>query len=343
MNTNKPVLVTGASGFIAIHCITQLLEQGYHVRGTLRTMNRESELRKTIAKFIQADDKLSFVKADLLEDAGWAAAVRGCDYVLHVASPFPLGAPNNENDLIRPAKEGTLRVLRAAAENNVKRVVLTSSNAAISAGHPPSKTHFDESDWSLPDSPTIDPYSKSKTLAERAAWEFMQSLPKGHPLELAVINPTLVLGPLPDTYQRTSGELIQQLMSGKLPGLARIQFSSVDVRDVAAAHLAAMTTPEAAGQRFLCAAEPFWVQELAVILNNHFGTRGYKVNTTILPSWVVYIVAIFIKPVRLTLRSLGRETSLDTSRIRSVLKWKPRNLEEMAVSMAESMIELKMI
>ena len=146
MNTNKPVLVTGASGFIAIHCIIQLLEQGYQVRGTLRSMSRENELRNTLAKFVQADDRLALVQADLLEDAGWADAVKGCDYVLHVASPFPLVIPKDENDLIRPAKEGTLRVLRAAAEQGVKRVVLTSSNAAISAGHPDSKTHFDESD-----------------------------------------------------------------------------------------------------------------------------------------------------------------------------------------------------
>lgn len=343
MQTNKPVLVTGASGFIAIHCIIQLLEQGYRVRGTLRSMNRENELRTTLAKFVQADDRLTFVQADLLADAGWADAVRGCDYVLHVASPFPLDAPKDENDLIRPAKEGTLRVLRAASENGVKRVVLTSSNAAVSAGHPREKTNFDESDWSLPDSPTIDPYSKSKTLAERAAWEFMNSLPKGHALELVVINPGLVLGPLPDTHQRTSGEFIQQLLSGKLPGLARIQFSCVDVRDVASAHLAAMTTPEAADQRFICIAEQFWVQEAANILNKHFGPRGYKVRTTLLPSWLVYVVAFFIKAVRPTLRSLDRETHVDTSRIRKILNWKPRNLEEMVVSMAESLIELKMV
>jgi len=343
MTPNKPVLVTGASGFIAIHCIIQLLEQGYHVRGTLRSMNREGELHKTLARFVQAYDRLTLVKADLLEDTGWAEAVRGCDFVLHVASPFPLETPKDENDLIRPAREGTLRVLRAAAENGVKRVVLTSSNAAISAGHPASKTHFDESDWSLPDSPTIDPYSKSKTLAERAAWEFMKNLPQGHPLELAVINPGLVLGPLPDTHQRTSGEFIQQLLSGKLPGLARLQFSCVDVRDVASAHLAAMVTPEAAGQRFLCVSEQFWIQEAAVILNKHFAARGYKIKMTILPSWLIYIVAVFIKPVRLTLRSLDKETHVDTSHIRKILNWKPRNLEEMVVSMAESLIELKMV
>ncbi|MEP6896799.1 MAG: NAD-dependent epimerase/dehydratase family protein, partial [Chloroflexota bacterium] len=180
MPTNKPVLVTGASGFIAIHCIIQLLEQGYRVRGTLRSMNRENELRATIARFVQADERLAFIQADLLKDDGWTEAVSGCDYVLHIASPFPFEVPEDENELIRPAKEGTLRVLRAAANNGVKRVVLTSSVAAISAGYPREKTHFDEKDWSLSDSPTIGAYPKSKTLAERAAWEFIKNLPPGY-------------------------------------------------------------------------------------------------------------------------------------------------------------------
>ena len=340
---DKPVLVTGASGFIAIHCIVQLLEQGHHVRGTLRSMSHADELRSTIAKFVQADERLEFVQVDLLEDAGWAEAVRGCDYVLHVASPFPLDQPKDENDLIQPAKEGTLRVLQAAAESGVRRVVLTSSNAAVAAGHPRSKTHFDESDWSLTDSPTIDPYSKSKTLAERAAWKFIKNLPQEQALELVAINPGLVLGPLPDPHQRTSGEMVYQLMSGKLPGLAHLQFSCVDVRDVASAHLAAMTTPEAAGQRFICIAQQFWFKEAAEILKRHFEPRGYKITTTVLPSWLVYLAAIFIKPARLTLRSLDQEIFSDTSRIRKTLNWKPRGLEEMLVSMAESMIELRLV
>ena len=343
MHTNKPVLVTGASGFIAIHCIIQLLEQGYSVRGTLRSLQRESELRSTLAKFVQADDRLTFVQADLLDDAGWAEAVRGCDFVLHVASPFPMEAPKNENDLIRPAKEGTLRVLRAAAENGVKRVVLTSSVAAIAAGHPDSKTHFDESDWSLPDSPTIDPYPKSKTLAESAAWDFMKNLPQGHPLELAVINPGYVLGPLPDTHQRTSGELIQQLMGGKLPGLARVQFSAVDVRDVAAAHLAAMIIPEAAGQRFACVNEQFWLYQAAEILKKHFSARGYKIPTMILPSWLVRVVAIFLPAARAVVNTIDRETFIDSTLIRKTLQWKPRSLEQTLVDMAESMIALKLV
>ena len=343
MKTNTPVLVTGASGFIAIHCIIQLLEQGYQVRGTLRSMSRENELRQTLAKFVQANDKLTFVQADLLADAGWAEAMQGCDYVLHVASPFPVEAPKDENDLIRPAKEGTLRVLRAAAEHGVKRVVLTSSVAAIAAGHPRAKTHFDEKDWSLPNSPTIESYPKSKTLAENAAWEFIKTLPQGHPLELVVINPGYVLGPLPDTHQRTSGELIKQLMGGTLPGLARVQFSGVDVRDVAAAHIAAMTTPEAAGQRFLCINEHFWLYEAAAILNKHFSARGYKIPTTILPSWLVRIVAIFLPPARSVLNTLDREVFTDSTLIRKTLNWKPRSLEQTLVDMAESTIELKLV
>lgn len=343
MRSDRPVLVTGASGFIAIHCIMQLLQQGYRVRGTLRSMNRAAELLQTLGRFVPEADRLELVPADLLDDAGWSVAVQGCDYVLHVASPFPLLRPQHEDDLIRPAREGTLRVLRAAAEQGVKRVILTSSNAAISAGHPASKTHFDESDWSPPDSPTIDPYSKSKTLAERAAWDFMRALPAGHPLELVAINPGYVLGPLPDTHQRTSGELVQQLMGGKLPGVARIQMTGVDVRDVAAAHLAAMITPEAAGQRFLCIGEVFWLREAALILQKHFGVRGYQIRTNVIPGWAVYLAALFIKPARLTLRSLNREATYDTSRIRTVLNWQPRGLEEILVAMAESLIELKML
>jgi len=269
--------------------------------------------------------------------------VSGCDYVLHVASPFPLEVPKNESDLIRPAKEGTLRVLRAAAEQAVKRVVLTSSVAAIAAGHPREKTHFDEKDWSLPNSPTIESYPKSKTLAESAAWEFMKNLPQGHPLELVVINPGYVLGPLPDTHQRTSGELIQQLMGGTLPGLARVQFTGVDVRDVAAAHITAMTTSEAAGQRFVCVNENFWLYQAAEILSRHFSARGYKVPTRIMPSWLVRIVAMFIPAARAVLNTLERETFIDSTLIRKTLNWKPRSLEQTLVDMAESMITLKLV
>jgi dihydroflavonol-4-reductase len=335
------VLVTGASGFIGIHCVIQLLAQGYPVRGTLRDLEREPELRATLLKFVDADDRLELVEADLLKDDGWEAAMQGCTYVLHVASPFPLREPENEDDLIRPAVEGTRRVLRAAATAGIRRVVLTSSVAAVAYGHGPGKHHFNESDWSNVHAP-VGAYIKSKTLAERAAWEFIQSLPEDHPLELAVINPGLVLGPLPDKHQRTSGELVMQLLKGQ-PGVARNHYNGVDVRDVAAAHLAAMTRPEAAGQRFICVGANFWMKDVAVILRKHFRSRGYNVRTLEIPSWIIRLLAVFDPTIRLTVSALDKWAEPSTERIRKALGWRPRSLEEMVVSMAESLIEMKMV
>ncbi len=341
MTQNTTVLVTGASGFVGIHCVAALLKEGYQVRGTVRSLAREAALRKTIEKFVDANDRLTLVEADLLKDAGWDKAVQGCDYVLHVASPFPLGEPKHEDDLIIPAREGTLRVLGAAAENKVKRVVLTSSVAAIAYGHPKEKTQFNENDWSMADSPTIAAYSKSKTLAERAAWDFVKSLDNG--MELATINPGLILGPLPDTHARTSGVLVQSLMLSTTPGLARMHFNAVDVRDVAAAHISAMTTPEAAGQRFVCVSDSFWIKDVALLLKDEYAEKGYKIKTNVFPNWIVRFVAIFSKEARATVDSLDRELFVDNSRIKEVLNWKPRDMKEMVLSMAESMIELEMV
>lgn len=337
------VLVTGASGFVGIHCVIALLKEGYQVRGTVRSLGREAALRKTVAKFVEADERFSLVEADLLNDAGWDAAVAGCEYVLHVASPFPLMEPKHEDDLIIPAREGTLRVLRAAAEKNVKRVVLTSSVAAVAYGHSKEKTQFDENDWSLADSPTISAYSKSKTLAERAAWDFVNNLPDDKKMELATINPGLILGPLPDTNARTSGVLVQSLMLSTIPGLARMHFNAVDVRDVAAAHIAAMITPEAAGQRFICVSDSFWMEDVAKLLKENYASRGYKVKTTVFPSWMVRIVAIFSTEARATVDALDEELNVDNTSIKEVLNWQPRDMKEMVLSMAKSMIELKMI
>ncbi|MEW5828782.1 MAG: aldehyde reductase [Chloroflexota bacterium] len=338
---NERVLVTGAGGFVAVHCIIQLLEQGYPVRGTLRDLEREPDLRATLSRFVDAGDRLELVEADLLEDEGWGAAMRGCAYALHVASPFPLREPENEDDLIQPAVDGTRRVLRAAAEAGVRRVVQTSSIAAVIYGHGPDKHYFTESDWSNTAAP-IGGYVRSKTLAERAAWEFVQHLPEAHPMELAVINPGWVLGPLPDTRQRTSGELILQLLKGQ-PGVARNHYNGVDVRDVAAAHLAAMTRPEAAGQRFICVGTNFWMKDAAVILREHFRSRGYNVRTNEIPSWLIRLLALFDPTIRLTVPSLDWWVEPSSERIRKVLGWRPRGLEEMIVSMAESLIELKVV
>ncbi|MBF6594841.1 MAG: aldehyde reductase [Thermaceae bacterium] len=335
MSDSSTVLVTGASGFVATHCIQQLLQQGHKVRGTLRSLDKEAALRKALGDIGYG---LEFVQADLQNDQGWNKAVEGCAYVLHVASPFPSNIPKHEDELIIPAREGTLRVLRAAEQGRVRRVVLTSSIAAIMSGHAERQRVFDERDWTNTEA-RIQPYPKSKTLAERAAWEFV----KGKKLELSVINPGLILGPSLDAHFPTSSEYIGKLMRREVPGVSRTSLFTVDVRDVAAAHLAALTTPEAAGGRFICIEGAHRFQEIALILQRHFAPQGYRIPTFEVPDLVVRLVALMDKTIRLTLDELGKEFSFSGQRTRAVLNWKPRPLEESVVAMAEGMIAHKLI
>jgi nucleoside-diphosphate-sugar epimerase len=287
---------------------------------------------------VDAADRLELVEADLLRDEGWAEAVAGCRFVWHVASPVPKELPEHEDELIVPAREGTLRVLRAAAEAGVERVVLTSSLAAVLSGHPPDGSRtFDEDDWSIPEN--CAPYEKSKTLAERAAWEFVGGLSGDRRLELAAINPGLVLGPILDSDSGTSGEAVRKLMAREFPGCPKLGWAPVDVRDVAAAHLAAMTTPAAAGKRFCCAIEFAWMREIAEILDRRFRASGYKVSTLPLPNLLVRLVALFDRTTRMVVPELGQRQDVSSARIRETLGWKPRSLEEMVVSMGETMIE----
>ncbi len=337
----KQVLVTGASGFIALHCIHQLLEQGYTVRGSLRSLTRENEVRATLKEMGSPVEKLSFVEADLLDDAGWPAAVKSCDYVLHVASPFPLGEPAHEDDLIIPAREGALRVLKAASDAGVKRVVLTSSVAAVISGLNENRI-YTENDWSDLNA-DIGAYAKSKTLAERAAWQFMKSIAPTSKMELATINPGLVLGPLPDKTPRSSAEIIHQLMKNKVPGLARMYFNYVDVRDVAAAHILAMTNPQAAGKRFICTAEGGWISSIAIFLKKNFASRGYTIKTFIFPSFLVRLLGNFDKTIALTVPMLDKKGEVSNAQTVKVLGWQPRGLEEMTVAMAESLIKLELV
>jgi dihydroflavonol-4-reductase len=337
------VLVTGAGSYIGLHCVLQLLEQGYGVRGTLRSLDRQAHLRKILERHVDANDRLEFCEADLLSDAGWDQAVQGCSCVLHVASPFPVAAPKDENELILPAREGTRRVLRAAAAAGVRRVVLTSSMAAVNAGHNSNRRTYSENDWANVEG-DINAYSKSKALAEKAAWDFIAGLPAGQKMELAAINPSLVMGPvLDEQYRGTSGILVRGLLGRKYPGCVDISFSMVDVRDVAAAHLKAMQIPEAAGQRFCCVAGELWMQEIAQILDRHYSSRGYPVRTLKLPNAAMHLMALFDPGARATKRELGRINHADTRKIRQVLGWQPRPLEESLVDMAESMIALKMV
>lgn len=333
-----PILVTGASGFVAIHTVIQLLQQGYNVRGTIRSLSKEADLRKTISNYVQANDRLEILSADLSQDAGWDEAMQNVETVLHVASPFPLYEPKHEDELIVPAVQGTLRVLRAAHKAGVKRMVQVSSVAAISSGHNGENKTFSEADWSDL-TKDIGAYAKSKTLAERAAWDFIHGSENTNKMQLTTINPPLILGPVPNKDFRTSIELVRTIMLGQVPGVGRIKMGSVDVRDVASALILAMQTPEAAGQRILVAADrSLWLKEIAELLHGRYAGR-YKINKLEFPSILVRLIALFDKKVARVTESLDWDHELSNENAKRILKWTPRSAEEGVLSMAESLIE----
>lgn len=337
------VLVTGGSGFIGSHAILQLLAAGYKVRTTVRNLNREGEVRAMLRNGgAEPGDELSFVAADLMSDAMWPAAVSGCEYVLHIASPFPPTAPRSEDELILPAREGSLRVLRAARDAGVKRVVLTSSFAAIGYGQPERLGPFTEKDWTNPMKPDVMPYTKSKTLAERAAWDFIES--EGAGLELSVVNPVGVFGPVMGPDYATSILLVQRLMDGTLPGVPRVSFGVVDVRDVADMHLRAMTNPAAAGERFLAVAGDFlWIIEIAKILKARMGEAAKRVPTRQLPDWLVRLARFKESAVKQIIPELGKMKNATGEKARKVLGWSPRSREDSLVATAESLVRLGLV
>ena len=336
------VLVTGGSGFIGTHCILQLLDAGYRVRTTVRSLQREADVRAMLkAGGAEPGDGLAFVAADLENDAGWAEAAAGCAYVLHVASPFPQSVPKHEDELIVPAREGALRVLRASRDAGVKRVVLTSSFAAIGYGQEPQKKPFDETNWTNPDGDDVQAYVKSKTLAERAAWDFIAS--EGG-MELAVVNPVGVFGPVLGPDYSTSILLVQRMMDGALPGCPRLYFGVVDVRDVADLHIRAMTDPAAKGERFLALAGDFLsMLEIAKVLKARMGEAAKKVPTRELPDWLVRLAAIRDPAVKLILPELGKMKNGTNQKARRMLGWTPRSNEECIVATAESLVRLGLL
>lgn len=339
MNDNT-VLVTGGTGFLGTYCILRLLQAGYRVRTTVRDLRRSADVREMLRNGGASDDAaVEFVQADLTRDEGWSAAVAGCTYVLHVASPFPARAPRAENELIIPARDGTLRVLRAARDAGVRRVVLTSSFAAIGYGHPRVDHVFTELDWTDPDRPGVGAYQRSKTLAERAAWDFVQ----GEGLELAVVNPVGIVGPLLGN-PTTSILLIQSLLNNELPALPRLSYGLVDVRDVADLHLRAMIDPEARGERFLATAgDALWASEIARILRDGLGDAGKRVPTRALPNVVVRALALVNSSVRPMVHDLGVFKPLSNDKPRRVLGWQPRSAEDALIATGESLLRRGLI
>jgi len=340
-NNGKVVLVTGGAGFIAVHCILRLLNAGYEVRATLRSLSREDEVRVMLKEGgVNASDRLSFVKADLSTDVGWQEAANNCTYVLHIASPTPIRNYKHEDEMIIPAREGVLRVLRAARDAGVKRVVLTSAIGAIVYGHPNQKAPFDENTWT--NTANAPAYQKSKTLAEKAAWEFIER--EGGALELAAINPVAVMGPALGADYSHSIYIIKNLLTGKTKGCPKINSCYVDVRDVAELHLLAMTNPAAKGQRFIATAgESMWMADVAKILKNNLGAAANKVSTKVLPNVLIRLAALKDPSIKPIVPLLGRIMNVTSAKAIKLLGWQPRSAEAAILATAESLIRLKLL
>ena len=331
------ILITGGTGFIGQHTIIAALAAGYRVRAAIRSLDRADGVRAYLAHGgAEPGDRLSFVETDLLRDAGWAEAAQGCVYAIHSASSTPSGNYASEEEWIRPAVDGNLRLLRSARDAGVKRVVLTSAFGAIGAGKASPGRPFIEEDWSDLDG-NIAPYQKSKTLAERAAWDFIAE--EGSGMELATINPTAVMGP--DTSH--SLMMLKGMLEGQ-PGQPRIQSCFVDVRDVADLHLRAMTDPAAAGERFLATSgDALWLVQVAEILRERLGEQARKVSTMQVPDIAMKAKAMVDPSVRGLLPLLGVDLSASSEKARRLLGWQPRPPADAIEAAARSMIEVGII
>ncbi|RAP31932.1 NAD-dependent epimerase [Candidatus Marinamargulisbacteria bacterium SCGC AG-410-N11] len=327
----KKVLITGISGWIAQFCAVELIKSGFKVKGSLRDMSRKKEVQEALAKKVDIKDSLEFCELDLLKDHGWDEAMSDCTYVMHVASPFVMLEPDDENELIEPAKEGTLRALRAAKKAKIKRVVITSSIAAMAAHIKVGR--FDPSSWTnLTNKVTA--YEKSKTIAEKAAWDFIENQKGDHKLELTVINPGGVMGPtLSPDIKCTSLDICVQLLTKKMPAIPNISFTMVDVRDVAKHHLQAMTHEKANGKRIISANEtPTSMRSIAMLLKEN----GYDVPTKKLPTFMVKLMGLFDKQAKGMIGFLDRHVTCDNSETISLFNWKPTPLDKSFLDMAKS-------
>jgi nucleoside-diphosphate-sugar epimerase len=346
----ETVLVTGGTGFVASWCIVQLLQRGYAVRTTVRSFSKAPAVRAAVASVIAAaaasaaadvatvdagavGDRLTFFTADLTMDDGWDAAMSGCDYVLHVASPLG-GATRDPDALIAPARDGTLRILRAATMAGVKRVVMTSAAAAARPPHR-SDSVSDETVWTDPADRQFDAYRLSKILAERAAWDFMAGYTG--PTTFTTILPSAVFGPVLTRENLGSVQIIDRLLRGRPPGIPRLGFYIVDVRDLADLHIRAMIAPEAAGERFIAAGDFMWLEEIASTLRSNLGERARKVPTRRLPDPIVRFLSLFIPTLRMLTPDLGRKNRLTSDKARRVLQFSPRPAATTIVNCAESL------
>jgi nucleoside-diphosphate-sugar epimerase len=339
MDDEQTVLVTGGSGFLGGWCLVELLKRGYRARTTVRDLARESEVRAGVGSQVDPGDRLTVLAADLTAEQGWAEAVDGCDYVLHVASPFPPAQPKDPDELIVPAREGTLRVLRASLDAGVKRIVVTSSVAAVRNAGPDPGSHgrdFTEADWSDPDDMRLTPYTRSKTIAERAAWDYMGE--HGAAERLVTVQPGAIIGPVLGADRSYSLQAVERMLTGRMPGLPRLGFSFIDVRDVAALQVGAMTAPEAGGQRLIAAATFLWLSEVAEILRSQLGADASKVPRRRVPDLAVRIMARFDPEIRSVVGELGQKTTYSIENAERRVGWTARPIEETIVDCARSLL-----
>ena len=327
----EKVLVTGATGFIGLHCIKQLLDRGYSVNGTLRSLDRQAEVIDSLERNNTPTRHLSLFEVDLNRDSGWNSAIRDCNYVLHVASPFVL-TDEDEDFFVKPAVEGVQRALKFSKKHNVKKVILTSSFAAIHETLNDRQESFNEEDWSNPNKPGISFYAKSKTMAELAAWEFMEM--ENPDFSLAVINPVLVMGPSLTKDIGTSNSLVKNMINGSVPGTPKIHIGIVDVRDVASVHILAMESSSADGERIIVSEKELWVHEVAAILRDAGFNKTPKV---VFPKWLMKIVALFRKDLALMIPMIGKRRDVSSSKARELLGWKPIKAELSIIDTAQQL------
>ncbi|MEM1376419.1 MAG: aldehyde reductase [Pseudomonadota bacterium] len=340
----QTIILTGITGFIAKHIAQQLLNAGYQVRGTLRSMDRADEVRDAIApglkKGIKLEKRLSFVELDLTKDSGWADAMEGGDVLLHTASPFPIAQPKDENELIRPAVDGTLRALKAAHAAGIERVVLTSSMAAImNKPLTPGKTAYDHTHWTDVSLDYVSPYDKSKTLAEKAAWDLVEA--EAPSMKLTTINPGLVLGPSLDEHFGSSLELVERVLKAKDPAVPDVSIPGVDVRDVAKMHVDAISADASIGKRCIAVAQELSFPEISTILADAYPER--KIATRVAPKWLLAILKLFDPTVRTIYPILGMRRAADTSDARETLGIEFMPMKDSVLAAAESVVKFKAI